>query len=219
MEQKDPTKINYAPNSRVAKTEQAREASTKKVEKVITGPVTVKKKSEIRKFTDVFFASSMEDVTNYLVHDLIVPAVKNTTLDGIINVASMLFFGTTRGRDGRSYSSRADRVSYDQSYRRYDDRRYDDRRYDDRRDDNRRGYFEQDICFRYREDADRVLRHLDDVMREYKLVSVADLNEALGVTGEYTDHDYGWTSLHTARVDNTREGYVLRLPKAMPIEK
>lgn len=218
MEQKDPSKINYAPNSHRARTEQARKEPTKKVEKVITGPVTVKKKSEIKKFTDVFFASSWEQVTDYLVHDLLVPSIKNTTLDGIINVASMLFFGTTRGRgDGRSYSSRMDRVSYDRNYRRYDDR-YDDRR-DDRDQPSRKGYFEQDICFRYREDADRVLRYLDDIMREYKMVTVADLNEALGVTGEYTDRDFGWASLHTARIDNTREGYVLRLPKVMPVEK
>jgi hypothetical protein len=48
---------------------------------------------------------------------------------------------------------------------------------------------------------------------------VANLNEALDRTSEYTDHDFGWTSLRSARIDSTREGYVLRLPAAMPIEK
>lgn len=219
-EQKDPTKINYAPNSHRAKAEQDRNKSTKKVEKVVSGPVTVKKKSEIKKFTDIFFASDLKAVGEYLFNDFLVPTAKNLFVDGISNAANMIIFGSTRGRGDRGYSrDRYDRVSYDQSYRRYDDR---DRRYDDRRDDRRderRGYFDSDICFKYRDDADRVLRHLDDVLREYKLVSVADLNEALGVTGDYTDHDFGWTSLHTARVESNREGYVLRLPKAMPIEK
>lgn len=222
MAEKDPTKINYAPNSHRAKAEQAKEP-TKKVEKLITGPVTVKKKSEIKKFTDIFFASDLKAVGEYLFNDFLVPTAKNLFVDGISNAANMIIFGSTRGRGDRGYSrDRYDRVSYDQSYRRYDDRdRRDDRRdrYDDRHSSERRSYFDSDICFRYREDADKVLRHLDDVLREYKIVSVADLNEALGVTGDYTDHDFGWTSLHTARIENNREGYVLRLPKAMPIEK
>ena len=59
---------------------------------------------------------------------------------------------------------------------------------------------------------------MDELIETYGIVSVADLYELVGVDGEYTDNDYGWTNIRNADVVRTRDGYLLSLPKAMPIK-
>jgi hypothetical protein len=49
------------------------------------------------------------------------------------------------------------------------------------------------------------------------LVSVADLYDLVGVTGNYTDNKYGWTDIRSASVIRVRDGYMLKLPKALPL--
>jgi hypothetical protein len=39
----------------------------------------------------------------------------------------------------------------------------------------------------------------------------------VGITGNYTDNKYGWTDIRSASVNRTRDGYALKLPKALPL--
>ena len=52
----------------------------------------------------------------------------------------------------------------------------------------------------------------------YKTVTVADLKDLVGVTPIYTDNKYGWTNLRNADVQRVRDGYLLKLPKALPFD-
>ena len=58
---------------------------------------------------------------------------------------------------------------------------------------------------------------MDELIDRYEVVSVADLYELVGITGNYTDNKYGWTNIRNAEVVRVRDGYVLKLPKATPI--
>ena len=58
---------------------------------------------------------------------------------------------------------------------------------------------------------------MDELIDTYSMVSVADLYDLIGVTGNYTDNKYGWTNIRNAEVVRVREGYLLKLPKALPI--
>ena len=68
----------YKPNSNKYKTEQR-----KKQEKVVQGKVRRKKKSEVRKWKDIFISEDVEDVKSYIIMDVIVPTIKNTILDTV----------------------------------------------------------------------------------------------------------------------------------------
>jgi hypothetical protein len=57
-----------------------------------------------------------------------------------------------------------------------------------------------------------------DVINSYGFVRVADLMDMAGVTGNYTDNYYGWNSINTAEVLRTRDGWIIKLPKAIPLE-
>lgn len=184
-------------------------AERKKVEKVVNGVVKTRKKSEIRKFADVFVAEDAHTVKNYLVQDLLIPSIKNTILDLIIEGATIIFKGES-GRARKSGSS----VDY-VSYSRYADRdRRDERRYSSVR--ARYGY--DDIVLETRGEAEKVLSCMDDMIDTYGFVSVADMYDLVGKSCSYTDNNYGWTSLRNAEPVRVRDGYVLRLPKALPID-
>ena len=60
---------------------------------------------------------------------------------------------------------------------------------------------------------------MDELIKEYGQVAVADLYDLVGITGSYTDNKYGWTNLRNAEAIRDRDGYLLRLPKALPLSK
>lgn len=204
----------YKPNSHKYREEQSDvPAERKKVEKVVKGAVKTRKKSEIRKLTDVFVAEDVNNVKEYLVGDLLIPAIKNTILDLIIEGATMIFKGEPRrGGDKRS---RGDYVSY----RNYADRdRGDERRYSDTR--ARIDFGLDDIYFESRADAERVLSQLDDIIDSYdRGVSVADLYDSIGKSCPHTYNKYGWTNLASAEAVRVRGGeYKLKMPRVRPLD-
>ena len=67
---------------------------------------------------------------------------------------------------------------------------------------------------------EEVLDKMFELLDTYQFVSVADLYDLVGVTGNYTDNKYGWTNLRGAEPVRMRDGgYALKLPKAYPIDQ
>ena len=179
----------------------------KKLEKVVSGEEKKKKKSEVKKFANIFVPEDVENVKSYILIDVIVPGIKNAIADAV----SIMLFGEAGRLGGRNNKgSRA-------SYQRY----YDDRR-DDRRDYGRpravSGFDYDDIVFDTRGDADLVLDQMESAINQYSLVSVADLYDLAGITcRSYTANKYGWTDLRGAKVVRVRDGYILELPRTVQI--
>ena len=189
----------YKPNSNKYKTEQR-----KKQEKVVQGKVRRKKKSEVRKWKDTFISKDAEDVKSYIIMDVIVPTIKNTILD----VVSMCLFGDTvkRSRNHNTVSYNRDYSSASQSGR------------TNRRNTTSSRYDFDDIIFDSRGEAEDVLDHMGEIMDAYNgVVTVADFYDLAGVTGTWTDNNYGWTNLSRATVQRTRDGFIINLPKAIPV--
>lgn len=199
------------PNSHKYKEEQAQVAEKKKVDKVVTGKVRRKKKSELSKITEVFVAEDASNVGSYLLFDVLVPAVKDAVVDIVQNGISMLMYGGA-GK-GRRSSSRSEYVSYDKKYR--DQDRF-SRREPSTRTSGRYNF--DDIILDTRQEAENVLSSMDDIIETYGIVSVADFNDLVGISGYYTDNKYGWKNLRNAEVIRVRDGYMLKLPKALPID-
>jgi hypothetical protein len=58
----------------------------------------------------------------------------------------------------------------------------------------------------------------DIVSSEYGIVSVGDLYDLANITNDnYTLNKYGWTNLRDAKVVPTRDGYMIKLPRALPL--
>lgn len=207
------SEMDYKPNSHKYKEHQKAASEEKRAEKVVQGKVKVKKKNEVRKFADVFVAEDTRNVKDYLLMEVAIPAIKNTIIDLITNGINMLLNGDT----GRSSSSRKRSGDY-VSYRDYSSRDRDRR---DSRDSGHRGRFDlDDLVFGNRRDAEATLEQMDEMIERYGVATVLDLYESadLGGSAPWTANKYGWTSLRSADVIKVRDGYVIKLPKAMPID-
>lgn len=178
-----------------------------RVEKVVTGNVSVKQKKGFGKFLSIFFGDEEEigDIKNHIVGDLVVPTIKDILLDSL---AALL------GVSGRRYSSSrrssVDRVSYGKFY--------DDSRSRPVAARTSAMFNTDDVSFAEKGDAEYVLDRLFELLERYGVVRVTDFYDLAGVSVDYTAGKYGWNSLRNAKVMRTRDGYIIDLPRAMPID-
>ena len=179
----------------------------KKIEKVVSGPVKVRKKSGVRKFADVFISDDISNVKSYVVGDILVPSIKKA----ILGTVDMILNG-----GGTKYSNRSETPKV--SYRKYyDDPRDEYGRRDEPWPKTRFDYDE--LVFETRGQAEVVLDQMRGAIERYGLVTIGDMYDMADVTKPYTSNNYGWTSLRNADVQRVRDGYILRLPKASPIDR
>lgn len=195
-------KMDFPSNSKTVKEE-------KSVKKVVKGRVIKQKKSLKQKFVETFIGEDIENVSYYIIHDVLVPAAKSTISDMVQGGIDMLLFGERRGsrtyRDkNRSY------VSYD----RYNSSKRpasNGRREVSNRDRAKHNF--SDLIFETRGEAEEVLSNLVDLTIDYGQATVSDLYDLSDITSEFTDSKYGWTDLGSASVTRVREGYILTLPR------
>ena len=198
----------YKPNSHKFREGQSEALTEKKIEKVVRGKVKTKPKSGVSKIADIFISEDVSNVKSYIMMDVLVPAVKKAISDIVRDGIDMILYGESRGRRSSTTSSY---VSY-RDYSRSDDR---DRFRDSR---TRSGYNHDDIILESRGEAEEVLTRMDELIDTYGVVSVADLYDLIGKSCEYTDNKYGWTNIRNAEPIRVRDGYMLKLPKALPIK-
>lgn len=200
---------NYQSNSH--KTKEQEQLPEKKVEKVITGTAKARKKSELRKFTDVFVQEDMQSIKSYILVDVLVPAVKKAISDIVTNGIDMLLYGES-GRTRETKKTNVSKVSY-RSY--YDSPA---ERPGAHKINDRMGYNHDDIFLENRGEAEDVLSCMEDIIERYGMASVQDLYDLVGMTGKYTDNKYGWTNVRNATVVRVKDGYLIKMPKALPLD-
>ena len=193
----------YRSNSHKSRERAKAELPEKNVEKIVSGSVKTKKKSGINKLAGIFVPEDVDNVKSYIIEDIVVPAVKDIILDA---VKAML---GVKGSGGRK--STASKVSY----RKY----YEDSAQGSRRNYNIQGCDFDDIFFATRAEAENVLTAMDEIVSSYRIISVADYFDLVGVDSPWTANSYGWTdNIRNARVVNTRDGYTIKFPRATPID-
>lgn len=204
------SEFNYPANSNASKQEVKPAAEEKRVTKVVKGNVRTKP-NEVRKFADVFISEDINNVKSYILMDVLVPAIKKAVADIVTNGIEMILYGSTS--KGRNRSS-GEKVSY----RNYYDSRDDRRDYDRGGSKTRSGLDYDDFVFDSRGEAEAVLSQMGDIIERFKYVTVADLYDMVDKVPPFTANKYGWTSIRNADVVRDRDGYRLKLPRAMQID-
>ena len=198
----------YKPNSHKSKEERIPE---RKVGKVVSGIVKPKKKGNIQKFADIFISEDVSSVKSYILLEVLVPAIKKAISDIVTNGIDMILYGET-GRT-RNKSSTASKVSY---------QRYYDRTDEQRRDYSissvRNGFDYDELIFPTRGDAEAVLDAMNEIISQYGVVSIMDLYDLADIsTDNYQLNRYGWTDISGCKPIRVRDGYILKLPRPLPI--
>lgn len=184
----------------------------KEVKAVVNGKVTKKKKGIGSKISTVLFDdNNVGDVKEYVIFDVIVPAVKNAISNAITGGIDMLLFGerrsdSSRSRDSRGYTSYSSRST--------------NRRDSSRRDYRHSSVFEfDDILLPTKIDATSVIDNMFNILDEYGVVSVADYYALVGEPSNYQMNAWGWENLGNVYVQRTRTGeYKIVLPKPINIK-
>lgn len=201
----------YTPNSHKYKEEQKHAApEEKRVQKVVKSPVKTKT-NEARKLADIFISEDIANVKSYIFMDVLVPAIKKAIYDIVTNGIDMFLYGGTGKNKSSSSSAKV-------SYRNYYDQKNTSSYRGSENTQSRNGFDYDDIIFSNRGDAEAAKQQLKDAIERYGIVTVADLYDMSGLTAPYTSQKYGWMSVSNAEVIRVRDGYMLKLPRAVPID-
>lgn len=177
-------------------------------EPVVSGETSVKKKSDLKKVLDAFISEDLENIKSYIIFDVIAPSIKNAISNIIKNGTDMLLFG--RVGDSSSFKPAGSKISYGSYFMGSTQRpQTQARRLDD---------FD-DVLFNDRRDAEAVLTAMYDMMNQYGIVTILDLYEFARVeNNNFMANKYGWTDLRGASIVHVRDGWIIKMPKPMPID-
>lgn len=184
----------------------SKESKANNTGRIVSSSTKLKTKTNARKIADTLIAGTISDVMTHFVTDIVVPSIQRAITDSI----NILLYGNdapekrrNSGQSNISYWTASNRAARD-------------RRYDDYRSRGAASYDE--IIFDNRGEAELVLDKMDEIIASYGVVSLLDFYEMAGQDCPYTYRRYGWTDIRGASVIRTRDGYLIKLPKAMPID-
>lgn len=64
-------------------------------------------------------------------------------------------------------------------------------------------------------EAETIHEKMREILEDYGVVKVSNLNDLLDQSSTSTDHKYGWTNLYDMKIRRVNSGYLLMLP---PVE-
>jgi hypothetical protein len=191
-----------------------------KIERVTSAEAVRRKKGLGSRFKETFIGGSARGAVEYMVLEVVIPAVQDTMIDAFQGGVERLIRGESRPRRSTTpssyYSNNPPRVDYS-NYSRSVGNPAATRTLSQR---SRTRHDFGEIVIQSRQEAEEVLDRLYDVLSRYGSVPVADLYELTGIQSSHTDHKWGWTSLRGAKVSRLRNGgYLLELPNPEALER
>lgn len=207
--------VDYPSNARTlraAKTPEEPSKPEKKVEKIIEGTVVTRKRPLWRRAGDALSGEDTgEGVLYYVLMDVFVPATKSLIYDVFSQGLERYLFGVARPR------SRADRpaghINYSTSARRGP------AAYNQVTAAARARHDFNDVILESRGEAEDVLDGLLELVDQFGSASVEDFYDLVGISTSFTDNKWGWNDLHSASVRATRGGYMIILPRTIPLDR
>lgn len=186
----------------------------KELSKIVEGKVTTRKPPWWKRAARSLIADDATNIGDFVLSDILIPAAKNLIRDIIVGGTDRTLFGSGRGRRGlglrhegpvSSLRTRYDRMSEEPSRGLT-------------REQRARHDF-QLITLDSRQEAIEVVEALIDQIVRFRVATVTDLYDLVGVTGSYADQRWGWTDLSTADIVQNRGGWLIDLPSPEPITR
>lgn len=236
-------KVNYATKAEETDTKQVPEkdkadenktGNTKDIsttEKTVQLHGTIKKKSTFSKIKEEFFGDSPDSVKNYVIDDVIIPSVKSLISSAVTSGINALLYGhdNARGYSNRSYGSQnvrnyntapwepigqPKRVNYSASSS--GGNAY-------RNSLSRRQIEVDEVIFDTRDEAMSAIQRMEEYIAVYGSVSILRYYDICGVSANFAQNNYGWTSTANMHVndyfdhDAGRQVYTIVMPPAIPL--
>lgn len=187
-----------------------------KIERIVDGPVLRRKRPLSRRIKETFLGGEgATGVFQFVFMEVIVPAAKDMIADSATQAIERTVFGESRSTSRRTGSRIAASVGQ-VAYNRFGGNSVLTNREAPRQSMSTRGRAVRDfdeILLATRQEGEEVLEKMYTLLSQFGSVSVSDLEEMLGIKGEYTNQKYGWEDLTGSRLVRIRNGsYLLDLP-------
>lgn len=194
---------NYTKKKPAAKVEEK-----KHLDKVVTGKVSIKKKSEGRKILEKIFPSAGSDLKTTLMDDVIFPMIKN----GLLEAVGRILWPNGDGPVRSSSFGGGTRINYSGFSKPQARQHYIPA-------GSTVGFDYDRIAFETRGDAEAVLMALDENIDAYGFATVGAFYEAAGVTTNNAQVEkFCWRSIGDAKVAQVGGGWIIRMPRPMPLD-
>ena len=201
---------NIKPNSNKYR-DQHKTEDDHRLTKVTKGVAKKSQPSTFQKFTKAFIPEDAKSIKDYVVDEA--PGFIQSFLRRLIQN----ILDTYLPENGK-YSSRGGGLRSGNSNFRYDTIRTGASTGLGIKSRNTNTVYEYEtVTFEDYADAQDVLDNLYECLQRYEKVRVFDLYDLAGVMANATDRNYGWTDLTGSRIISTREGWVIDLPRAIPL--
>jgi hypothetical protein len=188
----------------------------KKLEKaVFEQKVVARKKPLGLRIKEVIFGGEVNSAGRYIAGEVLLPAFRNLLVEATTKGIERMVYGDSaydRRPTGNGYKPK---FTYNNPINSSGPRRPQANLPDQPR--QRPRHDDTEIIFGSRSDAELVLERLQDVIDQFQVTSMADLNEIVGLQTSHIDHKWGWENVRFAEIRQTRDGFVLNLPPAQPI--
>lgn len=193
-------------------------AEERKVEKIVSGEVTQRKRSLGKRLKDLIVGGDTKSVGSYILFDILIPAFKDTVTDVVSQGVERMVYGEARSTSRRTGSRPGSGNQTYTTYSRFSQpgRPGEPIRAMDRR--SRATFDFNDIIIPTRDEANAVISQMFEIISQYDSVSVADLYSMVGISPTFTDRDWGWTDIRGAGAQRVTGGYLLDLPRPEPLK-
>jgi hypothetical protein len=155
---------------------------------------------------------------DYVLLEVVVPAIQNTMLDAFQGGVERWVRGETRPRMGSRPMGYADiaRVDYTRHSKPGSTASTPPQRSLSRAARARHNF--EDLVIPDRHGAEEVIDRMFEILSRHGSVNVADLYELTGLESNHTDMKWGWTQLRGAKAVRLRTGgFLLDLPEPQPL--
>ena len=171
-------------------------------------------------FWEKFVTDDLQSIKNYALKDVLVPNVKRSIDEIVTNTIKMILY---KGNPPKTGPFGASKIQYGSFFgngapwnvapnfnpaQKKDANQAVNSKY------TVSVYNYENIIIPSKAEAEATLVALTEIIGQYGKATVSDLYDAVGITGNYTDGNYGWTNLSTAYAERVGNGYMLILPKA-----
>lgn len=185
---------------------------------VLHGTVSTKKKSELQKFVEAY----MPDVASGILLE-VKSAIVNSTLRGVSDFVNAILSGINTKVNRQLFGDNAGApainaspvIRYGQIFDSVNGRSQPMLAPVAKQD----AFHLEKLIFSSREDAVTVARDLKSYLAQYKTVSVAYLLETVGLDFDHVATSYGWANLDGMQIQMVSGGYLLKLPRPMPLDR
>lgn len=188
--------------------------------KQITQAKRIKKKGMLHRLGKAMLEDSLDNVKERTFNDVIVPGMKMLLFDAVVDTLDAMIFGNSglapRGYQNRPRAFNNQQTSYSSYYNNHAARRP---QRASKEEYGGHSMDPDDVIVGTRREANRLLNDMNDYIRQYGQASIATLYDMVGLDSDWTDDQYGWSSIKGAQIRHVRDGYLIVLPPTHELER